>query len=60
MQKQEHQNFITKKISRAYFVVNIITSATSKESFDDKLLRLIKAENPQDSATANGSEAVTC
>ena len=62
MQKQEHQNLITKKIGTTYFIVNIITSATSKESFNDKLLRLIKAENPQDPAIAstitNGNEAV--
>ena len=44
MQSLEQQTFITKKIGSTYFLVSVRFSDTSKESFSDKLLRLVKAD----------------
>jgi len=56
MQKLEKQNFITRKIGSTIYVVNVCFSGKSKENFNDKLLRLVNADN---SAT-NGNEVMTC
>ena len=55
MQK-EIKNFITRKIGSTVYVVGVHFSDTSKENFNDKLLRLVKA----DEATAHKCEVVTC
>jgi hypothetical protein len=56
MQKKEVKNFITRKIGSTVYVVGVHFSNTSKENFNDKLLRLVKA----DEATAQKCEVVTC
>ena len=43
-------NTFSKKIGRATYIVQIFFSKTSKESFNDKLLRLIKND------VANGAK----
>jgi len=43
MQKKKVKNFITRKIGSTTYVVNVRFSDTSKENFNDKLLRLVKA-----------------
>ena len=57
MQKQENQHFITKKIGSTVYVVSVRFSETSKETFNDKLLRTIKADT---TTATTESEAVTC
>jgi hypothetical protein len=42
MTKERPKNSFTKKIDRATYTVRIFFSPNSKESFDDKLLRVIK------------------
>ena len=74
MQK-EIKNFITRKIGSTVYVVGVHFSDTSKENFNDKLLRLVKASVHlplanaptaaaflplHDEATANKCEVVTC
>ena len=56
MQKLETQNFITKKIGSTFYIVSVRSSEQAKETFNDKLLRLVKA----DSAEANNKEVVNC
>jgi hypothetical protein len=56
MQKIEQQNFITKKIGSTYYIVSVRCSDQAKETFNDKLLRLVKA----DTAEANSKEVVNC
>ena len=54
MQKLERQNFIIKKIGSTYYVVSVRSSDHAKETFSDKLLRLVKAD------TITEKEVVTC
>ena len=56
MQKQEIKNFITRKIGSTVYTVGVQFSDTSKENFNDKLLRLVKA----DEANVLNNEVVTC
>jgi DNA-binding transcriptional regulator YhcF (GntR family) len=55
MQKIEQQNFITKKRGSTYYIVSVRSSDQAKETFNDKLLRIVKADT-----TATEKEAVTC
>ena len=55
MQKLEIQNFITKKIGSTTYVVSVSFSDTSKENFNDKLLRLVNAD---DSVTKKKEEPI--
>ena len=61
MQNTEKQTFITKKLGSTCYIVNIRFSDTSTETFNDKLLRLITADNNKEpEATACKKEAITC
>jgi len=48
MQNQKTNNTFTKKIGGATYHVQIFFSKTSKEDFNDKLLRLIKNDIAKD------------
>jgi len=56
LMQKEIKNFITRKIGSTVYVVGVQFSDISKENFNDKLLRLVKA----DEATAHKCEVVTC
>ena len=40
--RAEHVNTFSKKIGRGTYTVKVFFSKTSKESFNDKVLRLVK------------------
>ena len=51
MQNQKTENTFVKKIGKAIYQVNIHFSEVSKDTFGDKLFRVIKndiAENPKE------------
>ena len=50
-------NSFTKKIGNANYRVMIHFSPSSTDTFNDKLLRLVKVD---DSITAQGSEVISC
>jgi len=50
-------NAFMKKIGKANYRVMVHFSPSSKHTFNDKLLRLVKVDN---SITAQGNEVVTC
>ena len=56
MQQLEQQTIITRKIGATTYVVSVRFSDTSKENFNDKLLRLVKA----DDSITDGKEVAAC
>jgi len=50
-------NAFMKKIGKANYRVMVHFSPSSKETFNDKLLRLVKVD---DSITAQGNEVASC
>ena len=50
-------NTFIKQIGKANYRVNVHFSPSSKDTFNDKLLRLVKADC---TATTNGNGVVTC
>jgi hypothetical protein len=56
MQQLEQQTVITRKIGSTTYVVSVRFSDAGKESFSDKLLRIVKA----DDSITDGKEAAAC
>ena len=42
--KMQKENTFSKKIGRTAYIVQVFFSKTSKENFNDKILRLIKSD----------------